>query len=296
MLNFKKLTMSDVSLIREYILKYNKGYNNNTLGGFFAWREMLNTEFVEEENILYIRICINKKIILYYVPMGLDVDKGILNLIKYAKDNSVNLEFCLNADDDLDILGKYFEYDIKHIGRGDYIYDFNSLKTMSGRKLHGQKNHLNYFLKNNADREIIKLDSENSKELINFIEDVKNVHKEQNAYMYRDELSYNKEVIEHFDEYNYNGIMVKVNAKIAGFVLGERIKDTIFLHIMKIDKNYRGVAQFLITEYLKLYDDDVKYINMEDDAGDEDLIYTKECYHPIKIQDLDTAIITKYKV
>ena len=89
--------------------------------------------------------------------------------------------------------------------------------------------------------------------------------------------------------------MVKYNDEIIGFVLGEVIRETVFLHIMKIDKNCRGVAQFLIAEYLKTLDGTIKYVNMEDDADDEDLRYTKLCYHPIKVESPRIIEVTKFK-
>ena len=64
---------------------------------------------------------------------------------------------------------------------------------------------------------------------------------------------------------------------------------------MKIDKNYRGVAQFLITEYLKKAKGLVKYVNMEDDAGDESLRYTKMCYHPISIENPNIVEVFRVK-
>ena len=294
-MDFKKVEFNDIDLFRDFYIKYNKGYNNNTLGGIFAWREMLKAEYAVFENILFYRVTLKNIGIVYGMPLCDNIDKALTILNAYVKSNNYKLSFFSVLDDELELLNRYYECNVRKVGFGDYIYDFNSLKSMSGRKLHGQKNHLNYFLKNYESREIIEADKDNVKELLHFIEKVKNVVKEQNAYMYRDELGYNIEVINNFDRYKYNGIIVKVNTTLAGFVLGELIKDTVFLHIMKINKEYRGIAPFLITEYLKRFGDNIKYVNMEDDAGDEDLKYTKMCYHPIIVQDTNIVDVVGYK-
>ena len=294
-MNFKKMSFEDIDIVRPYFISYNQGLNYNTLGGFFAWRDWLNTEYAIQDNALYMKIVGKRNGSMHCMPMSSDIEASLKVLITYAQENNTKLRLCPVSKADLPVLDKFFEYNVKVGSGGDYIYDFETLKNMSGRKLHGQKNHLNFFKKEYSNVEIFDVDSNNVKELTSFILKVKDTDKEANAYMYGDELKYNEEVIDNFEKYQYSGIVAKLNGDIIGFILGEEIKETIFLHIMKIDKNYRGVAQFLITEYLKKAKGLVKYVNMEDDAGDESLRYTKMCYHPISIENPNIVEVFRVK-
>lgn len=57
--------------------------------------------------------------------------------------------------------------------------------------------------------------------------------------------------------------------------------DTLIIHIEKADIAYEGVYQALVNEYAKCFvTPGVRYINREEDAGDEGLRRSKESYHP----------------
>lgn len=293
---FRKMRFDDIDIVREYFLKYNTGLNYNTLGGFFAWREWLNTEFAIEDDSLFMRIEGKRNGNLYCLPMTSNLDNAIYKLSSYAKEQNILLALYPILGQELEICDKYFTYELYQTTGSDYIYDFETLKNLSGRKLHGQKNHLNFFKKTFVDTQVLNVDKNNVNKLKDFILKVKNPDKENTENMYKDELKYSFEVIDNFEKYHYDGILALYKGEIIGFVLGETIKNTVYLHIMKIDKNYRGVAQFIITEYLKLVNSDVKFVNMEDDAGDEDLKYTKTCYHPLDIVAPKRLIVKEYKV
>ena len=295
-MEFKRVELNDADILNKYFQLYNDGYNHLSLGLFFGFRRPFNTEYTIIDDTLVMKIKFKSGDTRFCMPVGKNVDKAIRFLIEYTKVNNIKLSFFPISHREIAIFDKYFLYEMKHFDNsGDYIYDANSLKTMFGRKLHGQKNHLNYFLKNYSNCEVFDIDDTNAEELKKFIQDIKNIDKEEKSYMYRGELEYNYEVIDNLSIYKYKGIMVKLNSKIIGFILGEEIKETIFFHIMKIDKNYRGIAQYLIVKYLEKCSSNIKYVNMEDDAGDDDLKYTKTCYHPIAMQDVNLLTVKEVK-
>ena len=295
-LDFKIIEFSDANLLNEYFQKYNTGYNNTTLGGYFGWRKLLNTEYVIVDETLIIKNAFKNNEVRFFIPVGKNVDNAIKWLIDYSSKNNINLKFFPISMDETKLFDKYFTYEIKHIDNvGDYIYDAESLKTMAGRKLHGQKNHLNYFMKTYGDCEIIDISDANISEIKAFIQENINADKEKKLFMYKAEIDYNNEVLDNIDMYKFSGFIVKYESKIIGLILGEEIKDTAFLHIMKLNKSYRGIAQYLIVNFLSRCSDKVKYANMEDDADDEDLKYTKKCYHPLHMQDINLLTVKEVK-
>ncbi|HPU63195.1 MAG TPA: phosphatidylglycerol lysyltransferase domain-containing protein, partial [Mobilitalea sp.] len=74
------------------------------------------------------------------------------------------------------------------------------------------------------------------------------------------------------------------DGKIVAMSVGEIINDTLYCHIEKADRNYHGSYQMIVREFAKnTITDQVKYINREDDAGDEGLRKSKLSYHPYKL-------------
>ena len=295
-MKLKKEELNDADILNNYFKKYGNGYNHYTLGGFFGWRKSLDTEYTIIDKTLILTMNTKKFGKCFLLPIGENIDSAIKWIVQYINNNNLKLKFFHISKSEITILDKYFDYSIINFeGGGDYIYDYKSLKTLAGRKLHGQKNHLNYFVKTYFKNEIFDIDKENKDEIKQFIEENIDKQKYEKNYIYKNEIQYNKEVLDNLDIYKYNGILVKYDSEIIGFILGEQIKNTVFLHIMKINKTYRGIAQFLISKYLERFKDDIKYVNMEDDAGDEDLKYTKLCYHPVVKEDVNFVEVLKEK-
>ena len=78
--------------------------------------------------------------------------------------------------------------------------------------------------------------------------------------------------------------LLRVNGRVVGFSAGEIVGDTLIIHIEKADIAYEGVYQALVNEYAKCFvTPGVRYINREEDAGDEGLRRSKESYHPVRL-------------
>ena len=65
--------------------------------------------------------------------------------------------------------------------------------------------------------------------------------------------------------------------------MGERVKHTLFAHIEKADKSFRGSYPMIMNEFARRFGSDMKYINREENAGDKGLENSKLQYHPCTI-------------
>ena len=93
-----------------------------------------------------------------------------------------------------------------------------------------------------------------------------------------------REFLRDFDAYAPLAGLLRVNGRVAGFSAGEIVGDTLIIHIEKADIAYEGVYQALVNEYAKCFvTPGVRYINREEDAGDEGLRRSKESYHPVRL-------------
>lgn len=284
MLNFKKLTIEDIDLLNSYYQKYNNKCADYTVCGYFLWRDYFNTHFAISNDTLILKMDSKSWTNFFGMPLGENVENAISELIDYCKIENINLKIFPVPKFDIDKIKLDYNFDVKYIDRcSDYIYNYESLKSLSGRKLHGQKNHLNYFIKNYPNAIFSKIENSDIDNLIQFLTDLKN--KENiNSDFHNIEFAMNEEMLKNIMIYKFVGYKLTIDNKIIGFIVGEQIKNTIFIHFQKMDRTYRGSYQYLMVEFLKTFEN-AELVNMEDDAEDGDLKYTKECYHPIYMLD-----------
>ena len=284
MLNFKKLTIEDIDLLNSYYQKYNNKCADYTVCGYFLWRDYFNTHFAISNDTLILKMDSKSWTNFFGMPLGENVENAISELIDYCKIENINLKIFPVPKFDIDKIKLDYNFDVKYIDRcSDYIYNYESLKSLSGRKLHGQKNHLNYFIKNYPEAVFSKIENSDIDNLIQFLTDLKN--KENiNSDFHNIEFAMNEEMLKNIMIYKFVGYKLTIDNKIIGFIVGEQIKNTIFIHFQKMDRTYRGSYQYLMVEFLKTFEN-AELVNMEDDAEDDDLKYTKECYHPIYMLD-----------
>lgn len=284
MLNFKKLTIEDIDLLNSYYQKYNNKCADYTVCGYFLWRDYFNTHFAISNDTLILKMDSKSWTNFFGMPLGENVENAISELIDYCKIENINLKIFPVPKFDIDKIKLDYNFDVKYIDRcSDYIYNYKSLKSLSGRKLHGQKNHLNYFIKNYPNAIFSKIENSDIDNLIQFLTDLKN--KENiNSDFHNIEFAMNEEMLKNIMIYKFVGYKLTIDNKIIGFIVGEQIKNTIFIHFQKMDRTYRGSYQYLMVEFLKTFEN-AELVNMEDDAEDGDLKYTKECYHPIYMLD-----------
>lgn len=284
MLDFKKLTIKDIDIIRAYYNKYNNKCADYTVCGYFLWRDYFNTHYAIINNTLILKMYSKNWINFYGMPLGEDVESAVSELIKYCENEKQNLKIFPVPKFDIDKIKLNYNFDVKYIDRcSDYIYNYDSLKSLSGRKLHGQKNHLNYFIKNYQSAVFSKIETSDIENLIQFLTELKK-KENVNSDFHNMEFSMNEEMLNNIMIYQFNGYKLTIDGKIIGFIVGEQIKNTIFIHFQKMDREYRGSYQYLMVEFLKTFNN-TEFVNMEDDAEDDDLKYTKECYHPIYMLD-----------
>ena len=165
----------------------------------------------------------------------------------------------------------------------DYLYEAEKLIKLSGKKLHGKKNHYNSFIKN------YKYEVKDIKEEQVISDVIQAAEKWYEGNSDDDMLYYElqgiKDVLKNMKIIDIKGIAVYVDEKIVAFSLGEKLNDNLaVIHIEKADMDYSGVYSFINKTFVDRCFSDVKIINREQDLGIAGLRKSKLSYHPFKLE------------
>ncbi len=170
----------------------------------------------------------------------------------------------------------------------DYIYDFKMLRELEGKLYHKKKNHVNQFISKYSDWEYEKLSNDN-------IQDV--LEMSDKWFLERDAIELNEEkvgiesILNYFNDLRYDGGILRVGGNIVAFTLGEMLnQDTLVIHIEKADTKYKGVYAMVNQQYLLHQNENVHWVNREQDLGIEGLRKSKLSYHPVNF--IEKFIVT----
>ena len=175
----------------------------------------------------------------------------------------------------------------------DYIYDKDALMNLSGKKYSTPRNHINKFLKLYNNFEFTPITKDIIPEIIDFTRNFSFNSEKNEIANY--ELEKCIDVLENYEEYGLLGGVLKVDGKVIGYSVGEIIGDTLICHIEKADISFHGAYQMVTNQFLKMYaqGDEIRFVNREDDSGDEGLRKAKLSYRPIELLEKNTVYLKK---
>lgn len=165
----------------------------------------------------------------------------------------------------------------------DYIYTREKLATYSGRKYHKKRNLVKQH------KELYQVHSRPlGEDDISLCVDV--IERWAKAY-HLATGSHDADIdpcllaLNCFNELGLTGCLTIADGEVSGFALGERLsRETYVIHFAKADINYKGSYQYLFQELSSQYvDDEVLFMNMEQDLGLPGLRQTKHSYYPIEM-------------
>lgn len=176
----------------------------------------------------------------------------------------------------------------------DYVYLAEKLISLSGRKLHSKKNHLNAFHKLYPQAEYLPI----TKNLIPAC------RKELESWyaMRKEELEddpfigYERaaihEVFDNYEDFKLQGGVIRIDGRVVAFTFGEQLNtDTAVIHVEKADPNVRGAYPAINQGFVANAWSQMTYINREEDMGLPGLRKAKESYKPEKMIEKFNAVV-----
>jgi hypothetical protein len=178
----------------------------------------------------------------------------------------------------------------------DYVYDTKELIELSGKKFHGKRNHLNYFL-NNYEYEYREITEDMADDAMRFIREFnerKNLQDPHERELLEMEEEAMEDVFLNLSAVGYLTGAIFIDDHLQALSIGGKLGNkTITVHVEKANIEYRGLYQAINNEFVKHMASNVKLINREEDMGIPGLRKAKLSYNPVKM--IEKEIVTFVK-
>lgn len=285
MLEFKKLGKK-VDILKEYIGQSEVSFCDISLGVKYAWCDEYVIDYAIFNDTLILREKTENYQEAFYYPMGKDVIGALKQIENYCNKNHKPLCFCYIDDQKVEEFSRrYFCVSVKYDRAwSDYIYQAEKFKTYSGKKFGGQRNHLNKFKKLYPNYKFKVLESADLNKAKEFLDEFSSSTQFLGA---NEKVEHEKayQLIENAAALNQVCGYIEVDGRVVALSVGEVVGETLIVHVEKALKKYDGVYPTMAHEFAKAFaNDGVKFINREEDCGDEGLRTSKLQYNPIQIK------------
>lgn len=290
-INFKAIELEDKPIFDKVFSEEKYEGAECTFTNLYMWRETYNITWTMEDDFVCIKTTFDG--LTYVLPPFPRYREGFFDvldkLIEYFKDH--NLPFVMGGltKDLIDYIEKNrpdtFNFE-ENEDLHDYVYDAQKLITLSGRKYHKKKNHVNAFKKEHGDYEYLDMTEELTKPCIEAaIEWCEKKEcppeRKESIICERDALI---EALKEFTYLGFKGGVIKIDGKVEAFTFGEPLnEEMVVIHVEKANPDIRGLYAVINQDFCKNNWQDMKYINREEDLGLEGLRKAKKSYRPVKM-------------
>lgn len=175
--------------------------------------------------------------------------------------------------------------------RADYVYESEKLITLSGKKLHGKRNHINKFKEMHPDWSYENITEENTQECLEMAQQWRILNGCEDDEEKEAEFCVTLNALKLRKELGLKGGLLRADGRVVAFTLGEPGGDDIFVvHIEKAYADVQGAYPMINQQFVEHEGAAYQYINREEDTGAEGLRKAKLSYYPVMM--LEKGIVT----
>lgn len=278
----KKLTYENYKELQHYINQSNyNDYNSNTMT-LLLWINKWPIYFKTYEN--FALVCFEENNELIYLMPFCHQDhllQAFTTLINQANNHCKIYGMNKEVKDflvDHFPLHFYIEDDVDS---HDYVYDRFMHQNLNGKKMQKRRNHYNAFMKDYGNNyQYRALNKNDLQAMLDLLQLWKN--QKESLETYEEEQDGIISFMNHFDHLPICGGCIEINGVMQAFLLASYInKQTIQIHIEKVNHIYRGLSVVLLKHFLESLNEEIIYMNREDDMGLEYLRKAKKALNPI---------------
>lgn len=282
--DFKPLEITDRDFIREILWSYQPEVSELTFTNFFIWRNYYHFYWTVLHGcfITYYRDRDGSLSATQPVGNG-DRVKAVSEILKFLRKEKEQKQPEIRRADKRIVseLIKSGEYQIEpNRDYFDYVYRTEDLIKLPGRKYHNKRNHISQFIKK-YEFQYRPLQQEFIPECLNLSNVWCTMRKCEEDPGLMGEQQAIFEALNNFDQLSLNGGVILVNGRVEAFSIGELLnKDTAVIHIEKANPEIPHLYALINQQFAENTWLNTKWINREEDLGEENLRRAKESYYP----------------
>lgn len=283
MLEFKELEITDKNLVNRYLEKCGRRNCESNFSTLFNWGGALGTKLAVTEGTLLLSFE-RKGEILFYPPLGEHVNEAVQQAIDYAKAQGKGLQFVTLSETMAEELREEFpEFSLEYSeDDSDYVYLAEKLQTLSGKKLHGKRNHISRFEKTYS-YEFSLIGPADYDDCLEINYEWCRQNGSCTSESAQNELCAIRRCFANFEQLDVTGGILRVDGKSIAFTVGSRLypgSDTYNIHFEKALDGYEGAYPAINKYFANTLPENIVFINREEDMGVPGLRKAKQSYRP----------------
>ncbi len=294
-IQFKPVTLESVSDIKGFLELSRSRTCDYTVAGILMWADYFRYEYAIVDDTLFIKGVAENDTgtPAFSAPIGkMPLEESIRMIVDYCRKNKMPVMFSAVPEDRLADFYPLGACRIEELTDWtDYLYNADDLATLQGNKYSKKRNHVNRFAAEHPGYELQELTMGNIGDVKRFYRGLHMSHddKDVTAEIERQQVF---NVLDNYDKLPFEGAVLRTpDAGIVAFAIGEVIGDTLYVHIEKMDHGVNGAGETINKLFASAMRDKygIRYVNREEDVGDEGLRKAKMSYHP-------AALLKKYNL
>jgi len=291
-IQLKPLTVNDFQIYQNfYKLANYEGYQTN-FHSLMLWNAVYHTQFYYNDHFLITFMHYNG---IYFWNMPLTTPErfkeAVDAIIEYCDEHKIPFFMDAILHEQEELLKSLYpnRFIFRHSADNQsYIYEADSNKTLSGKKMQKRRNHFNAFIKEYSNRFKYRIITKEDKDEISKLYDYWAEDKEDYALEFEKKGVLN--MMDELNTLNHKMACIEIDGKIQAFILGSLLNhNTVQIHVEKANKEIRGLYVAILKFFLESEFDDVLYVNREEDMGIESLRKAKLQLHPVYLLDQSFA-------
>ncbi len=297
-LSFSPIRLMDKPWMDEALTLGHRGSLEYNFTSNFIWSEVYKLSAARFDDRLVVMSEADPEGPSFIFPSGAGpVAPVVRALAQYTKARGVPLVFNTVLNEDKEKLEAefpgifLFEEDRRDF---DYVYDAQRLITLSGKKLSSKRNHVNRFQQDNRDWSYEAITLQNIGEAHQMsLEWCKQAGCRENPGLFSESCAVEK-AFRHFFDLKLTGGLLRDGRRVVAYAMGEPLNpDTYIVHIEKAFYDVHGAYQMINQQFARENAGGFRYINREDDTGDEGLRRAKMSYDPELLVVKSSAVLTE---
>lgn len=294
MIEFSEPELADKSRVDAVFYKRCYRPNDYCFGNVFIWRKKFNVQIAFHNGNLLLKFFVGG-LPRYLFPAGNgDMRQSIAEMAADAASHGAALRIASVTPEMGEMLAEMYpgKFEIRgDRSLSDYIYNAEDLIRLGGRKYHSKRNHITRF-KADGDWSYEEITPANMDECVAMNEEWFRENDDGSDGSLKEEYQAIGEAFRHYEALAFSGGLLRRGGRVVAYTIGEQLcRDTFVVHIEKAFSRVEGAYTVINNEFVTRHCSGYRFINREEDMGDEGLRKAKLSYHPAMLLEKNLAVL-----